>query len=135
MTDRPQIRGHKSQTKFRRSRRDKHARQAVTARSSNNCMSANDCTCDFATGPTYPNDFRSMSPKDYVALNGDRTVSRGSLFKLLVNCCRTNTRKNFFSERVEKVWNSLPPSIVTFSSLAMFRNSLNRIGLRIYTKY
>ena len=34
-----------------------------------------------------------------------------------------------------KVWNSLPPSIVHCSSLATFRNSLNEISIRIYTKY
>jgi len=75
---------------------------------------------------------------DYFQLmssNGDRTVTRGNPFKLSVNYCRTNTRKNFFSERVVEVWNSLPPSIVNFASLARFRNSLNKINLRIYTKY
>ena len=75
---------------------------------------------------------------DYFQLmssNGDRTVTRGNPFKLSVNYCCTNTRKNFFSERVVKVWNSLPPSIVNFASLARFRKSLNNINLRIYTKY
>ena len=38
-----------------------------------------------------------------------------------------------FSERVVKVWNSLPPSIVNFSSSATFRNSLKIISFRIYT--
>jgi len=65
----------------------------------------------------------------------DRAVTRGNPFKLSVNYCRTNTRKNFFSERVVKIWNSLPPSIVNFASLARFRKSLNKINLRIYTKY
>jgi len=55
--------------------------------------------------------------------------------KLSVNYCRTNTRKNFFSERVVKVLNSLPPSAVNFSSLATFRKSLNKINLRMYAKY
>jgi len=61
---------------------------------------------------------------DYFQLmsaDGDRTVTRGNPFKLSVNYCGTNTRKNFFSERVVKVWNSLPPSIVNFASLARFR--------------
>jgi len=40
-----------------------------------------------------------------------------------------------FSERVVKVWNSLPARIVNFSSLATFRNSLNKLSLRIHTKY
>jgi len=75
---------------------------------------------------------------DYFQLmsaDGNRTVTRGNPFELLVNYCRTNMRKNFFSERVVKLWNSLPPSIVNFFSLAAFRNSLNKVSLRIYTKY
>ena len=55
-------------------------------------------------------------------------------------CCRLTTAartrgKTVFSERVVKVWNGLPPSIVNSSSLATFRNSLNKINLKIYTKY
>jgi len=77
---------------------------------------------------------------DYFQLmsaDGDLTVTRGNPFKLSVNYYRNNTRKNFFGERVVKGWNSLglPPSIVNFSSLATFRNSLNKISLRIHTKY
>jgi len=52
-----------------------------------------------------------------------------------VNYCRINVRKNFFCERIIKVWNSLPPSIVNFELLLLFRNSLNNINLRIYTMY
>jgi len=36
---------------------------------------------------------------------------------LYVNYCRINVRKNFFCERIIKVWNSLQPSIVKFESL------------------
>jgi len=77
---------------------------------------------------------------DYFQLmssNGDRTVTGGNPFKLSVNYCRKNTRKTFFSKRVAKVWNSLPPSrpIVNFSSFATFRNSLNKISFRICTIY
>jgi len=49
---------------------------------------------------------------DYFQLmsaDGDRTVTGGNLFKLSFNYSRTNTWKNLFSERVLKVWNSLPP--------------------------
>jgi len=70
-----------------------------------------------------------------VSSYGKRSITSGIPFKLSVNYCRTNTRKNFFSERVVKVWNSLPPSIVNFGSLARFRNFVNKINLRIYTKY
>ena len=37
---------------------------------------------------------------DYCQLmsaDGDRTVTRGNRFKLSVNYCRTNTRKNFLA--------------------------------------
>ena len=37
--------------------------------------------------------------------------------------------------RVVKVWNCLPPSTVIFFSLTTFRNSLNKMSFRIYTKY
>ena len=43
---------------------------------------------------------------DYFQLmsaDGDCTVTRGNPFKLSVNYCLTNTRKNLFSERVLKV--------------------------------
>jgi len=45
-----------------------------------------------------------------VSSSGNRSITRGNPFKLSVNYCRTNKRKNFFSERVVKVWNSMPPS-------------------------
>jgi len=57
----------------------------------------------------------------------NRSITRGNPFKSSVNYCRTNKRKNFFSERVVQVWNSLSPSIVNFGSLATFRNSINKI--------
>jgi len=37
----------------------------------------------------------------------------------------------FFSERIIRVWNSLPPSIVSFKSLLSFRNSLGNVNLGI----
>jgi len=77
---------------------------------------------------------------DYFQLtssDGDRTVTRGNPFKSYRLTTATRTRGKTFSERVVEVRNSLPPSIVNFSSLATFRNSLNKINLRIYrpTKY
>jgi len=58
----------------------------------------------------------------------------GNPYKLLVNHCRINVRKHF-SERIIRVWNSLPPSIVSFKSLLSFRNSLRNVNLSLYTKY
>ena len=34
--------------------------------------------------------------------------TRGHQFKLLLEHCETNTRKQFFAQRVVTVWNSLP---------------------------
>ena len=68
--------------------------------------------------------------EDYFQLqytNDDHTITRGNPYKLFVNYCRTNVRKNLFSERVVKVWNSLPPTVVNFSTLSSFRNSLHDI--------
>jgi len=67
--------------------------------------------------------------------DGDRTVTRGNPFKLSVNYCRTNTRKNFLANVSQKVWNGLSSSIVTISSQTTVRNSLNKISFRIYTKH
>ena len=76
---------------------------------------------------------------DYFSLQSTNDYSvitrRGNPYKLFVNHCRINVRKNFFCERIVKVWNSLPPSIVNFKSLSSFRNSLNNVNLRIYTMY
>jgi len=46
-----------------------------------------------------------------------------------------STHEKLYSECVVKVWNSLPQSIVNFSSLATFRNSLIQINIGIHTKY
>jgi len=74
--------------------------------------------------------FSLQSTYDYNAI-----TRRGNPYKLSVNYCRINVRKNFFCERIIRVWNSLTPSIVNFESLLSFANSLNNINLRIYTMY
>jgi len=75
------------------------------------------------------NYFTLQSANNYSAV-----TCRGNPYKLLINHCRINVRKKLFSERVIKVWNSLPPSIVNFESLSSFRNSLNNVNLRIYIR-
>jgi len=71
---------------------------------------------------------------DYFSLQSTNDYSvitrRENPYKLFVNHCSINARKNFFCERVIKVWNSLPPSIINFESLSSFRNSLNNVNLR-----
>ena len=55
----------------------------------------------------------NMESADFFVLN---TVSftRGHPYKLYVNHCRTNVRRNFFACRIVKVWNSLPTDRVDF---------------------
>ena len=74
--------------------------------------------------------FTLQSANDYSAI-----TRRRNPYKLLVNHCRINVRKNFFCEHIIKIWNSLPPDIVHFKSLSSFTNSLNNINLCIYTMY
>jgi len=50
--------------------------------------------------------FSLQSTNDYNAI-----TRRGNPYKLFVNHCRINVRKNFFCERIIKVWNSLPPKV------------------------
>jgi len=79
-----------------------------------------------------------LNMSDYFTLqssSGYSATTRGNPYKLFVNHCRINVRKKIFSERIIRVWNSLPPSIVSFESLSSFRNSLGNVNLGIYTKY
>jgi hypothetical protein len=54
------------------------------------------------------------------------TVTRGHRYKLFVQRS-SGTRTTFFSERVVSVWNSLPPSVVKFSSLCSFKRSIKSV--------
>jgi len=54
----------------------------------------------------------------YFRLKGPENARiRGNPYKIVVNQCRLNVRKKLFSERVAVAWNSLPPSVVNFTSL------------------
>ena len=79
-----------------------------------------------------------LNMSDYFSLQsskGHSATTRGNPYKLFVNHCRINVRKHFFSERIIKVWNSLPLSIVSFKSLLSFRNSLKTANFGMYAKY
>jgi len=68
----------------------------------------------------------NMEIADFFVLN---TVSftRGHPYKLYVNHCRANVRRNFFACRIVKIWNSLPTDAVDFGSHGRFRRSLHNI--------
>jgi len=74
-----------------------------------------------------------LNMSDYFTLpssSGCSATTRGNPYKLCVNHCRIDVRKHF-SERIIRVWNSLPPSIVSFESLLSFRNSFGYVNLGI----
>jgi len=60
---------------------------------------------------------------------------RGNRYKIVVNQCRLNARKNLFIERVAITWNSLPPRLVNFTSLRTFRRTIVNAKLKLFTKY
>ena len=55
----------------------------------------------------------------FVLRPNDRPT-RGHSYKLLQEHCVTDTRKRFFSQRVASIWNSLPASIIDFTSFIAF---------------
>jgi len=69
-----------------------------------------------------------------LVLRGDVPIS-GHRYKIVQNHCANNYRKNFFAQRVAPIWNSLPPSIVDFSSFTGFKRSLKNVNLSIFTRF
>ena len=63
------------------------------------------------------------------------TATRGNPYKIITNNCRINVRSHYFSERVALVWNSLPPSVVNFSSLYCFKRTVFNANLQLFLKY
>jgi ribonuclease P/MRP protein subunit RPP40 len=53
--------------------------------------------------------------------------TRGHLLKIRKGCCRLDTRKYFFSERVISRWNNLDQAAVAVSSVNAFKGQLDRI--------
>ena len=50
---------------------------------------------------------------------------RGHQFKMTVQRSHTNIRSSFFSQRVVNIWNSLPSTVVSESSVNNFKNRLD----------
>ena len=63
------------------------------------------------------------------------STTRGHPYKIMLEHCDINIRRQFLSQRITNVWNSLPASVVNFDSLDLFTNSLQRINLKIFTHY
>ena len=67
---------------------------------------------------------------DFFARSTTTTIisntTRGHKYKLFKPRCTASIRQKFFVERVINVWNALP-STVNFTSLNVFRNSVEKI--------
>jgi len=50
---------------------------------------------------------------------------RGHHFKMTVQRSHTNIRSSFFSQRIVNIWNSLPSTVVSASSVNNFKNRLD----------
>ena len=69
---------------------------------------------------------------DLFSFNTNST--RGHSMKLNVNRSRLDIRKNFFCNRVIKIWNSLNESVVSLNSSEKFKDSISSLDLRAYCR-
>ena len=53
--------------------------------------------------------------------------TRGHLLKIRKGCCRLDSRKYFFSERVISRWNSLDQEVVEANTVNAFKGQLDRL--------
>jgi hypothetical protein len=60
------------------------------------------------------------------------STTRGHCYKLFYNYSRVDARKNFFCNRVIKIWNSLPASDENFKTLGSFKRFIATTDLSMY---
>jgi len=58
--------------------------------------------------------------------------TRGRPYKIFKRRTSCTTRSEFFAERVVHVWNTLPHSVVDFSTLTAFKRSIERVDLSTF---
>ena len=68
-------------------------------------------------------------------VNCDNTVTRWDSCKIMIEHCDNSAQKQFLSHRIAKVWNSLPAGVIDFTNLVSFRTSLQKINLRLFTRF
>ena len=72
---------------------------------------------------------------DFFVINSHVHFTRGNHFKLKSRSLpHHNFRLNFFSERVIPIWNSLPNSVVSASSVCAFKAHLSHVDLTPFCK-
>jgi len=57
--------------------------------------------------------------------------TRGHSFKLVTQPCKMEIRRNYFSVRVVKPWNSLPEFVVSSTSVQLFESRLDEVWSNI----
>jgi len=56
-------------------------------------------------------------------------------YKLMLEHCDNNSQKQVLSQRIAKIWNSLPAAAIDFTNLVSFKASLQNINLCIFTRF
>ena len=72
---------------------------------------------------------------NFFTLRNDTVLTRGNTYKVLLNANRVNVRRHFFTERIAPVWNSLPPAVVDFRSLPLFKKTIYAAHVNLFTRY
>ena len=72
---------------------------------------------------------------NFFTLRNDAVLTRRNAYKVLLNANRVNVRRHFFTERISPVWNSLPPAVVNFRSLPLFKKAIYAAHVNLFTRY
>ena len=67
-------------------------------------------------------------------LNTKYTLRRHENYLQIPSLCNTTIRRNFFSNRIVKVWNHLPKELITSKSLLQFKSKLDKINLHEFAQ-
>uniref|UniRef100_A0A3B3SEK0 Reverse transcriptase domain-containing protein n=1 Tax=Paramormyrops kingsleyae TaxID=1676925 RepID=A0A3B3SEK0_9TELE len=68
----------------------------------------------------------AVQPNSYFSISSN-TRTRGHRWKLAGEHFKLDLRKHFFTQRVVRVWNSLPDNVVQAESLGSFKSELDKI--------
>ena len=78
-------------------------------------------------------DLYDCNLKNELVLKTNVIPTRGNPFKLETSVSHSDVDKYRFINRTATIWNTLPPSIVQFTSLAVFKRTITNVNLSIFT--
>ena len=84
------------------------------------------------------NNYYSIPPDDLLSLKAKssiRVLPRNNEFVLYKEQSRKDLRKNFFTNRITKLWNSLPNEVVLAPNTNIFKNKLDEYWSTIGFKF